>query len=286
MTAARWLSIRNRFRVRHKAEKRSWHTTRRAAETLSIPKEYVNKFDLYAYIDTSALNTSQATTQSEATIYGIGTTDPFFGTPDPSGRLGFTSSANGSTGIGWCIQRVEAANNGGTTTLLQLIDMNNGGDSAQPVGDWQVKQTIDLSAVASGWHRLSITYDPATGAVSAVYDSQTFTLGAAGDYDGNGKVDAADYVKWRDSIGTQAAYDVWRANFGASGGSLPTGLVGNFYIGYRENLPGDSGVGRPPTYDMIGGPGSGTGANVPEPSSVALAIGGMLWLGAKRRRLS
>lgn len=98
-------------------------------------KELVNKFDLYAYIDTSALNTNQTTTQSEATIYGIGTTDPFFGTPDPSGRLGFTSASNGSTGIGWLIQRVEAPNNGGTTTLLQLIDMNNGGDSTSP---WEI----------------------------------------------------------------------------------------------------------------------------------------------------
>ncbi len=247
-------------------------------------KEYVNKFDLYAYIDTSALNTNQATVQSEATIYGIGTTDPFFGTPDPSGRLAFGSTSNGSTGIGWLIQRVEAPNNGGTTTLLQLIDMNNGGDSDPAVGDWQIKQTIDLSNVGSDWHRLSITYDPATGAVTAGYDSQTFSLGAAGDYNGDGKVDAADYVKWRDSIGTQAAYDVWRANFGASGGGLPTGLVGNFYVGYRENLPGDNGVGRPPTYDMIGGPGFGTGANVPEPSSIVLAIGGMIWLSAKRRR--
>jgi hypothetical protein len=249
-------------------------------------KEYVNKFDLYAYVDTSALNTNQATVQSEATIYGIGTTDPFFGTPDPSGRLGFTSSANGSTGIGWLIQRVEAPNNGGTTTLLQLIDMNNGGDSAQPVGDWQVKQTIDLSAVASGWHRLSITYNPSTGAVSAVYDNQTFNLGAQGDFNGDGKVDAADYVTWRDTNGSAADYALWKANFGATGGGLPAGLVGNFYVGYRENLPGDSGVGRPPTYDMIGGPGLGAGANVPEPCAGALAAIGMICAGLARRRFS
>ncbi len=54
----------------------------------AFSKELVNKFDLYAYIDTAALNTGEATTQSEASIYGIGTTDPFFATPDPSGASG------------------------------------------------------------------------------------------------------------------------------------------------------------------------------------------------------
>ena len=64
-----------------------------------------------------------------------------------------------------------------------------------------------------------------------------------GDYNGNGKVDAADYVLWRDgrplkndaTEGVQPFdYDVWRANFGASvagfgsvvgGVPEPTGLL-------------------------------------------------------------
>ena len=43
-----------------------------------------------------------------------------------------------------------------------------------------------------------------------------------GDYNMNGVVDAADYVVWRNSIGTPAAYNTWRANFGrtAASGSL------------------------------------------------------------------
>jgi hypothetical protein len=39
----------------------------------------------------------------------------------------------------------------------------------------------------------------------------------AGDYDSNGSVDAADYVVWRNGLGTtysQNDYNVWRANFG------------------------------------------------------------------------
>jgi hypothetical protein len=37
-----------------------------------------------------------------------------------------------------------------------------------------------------------------------------------GDYNGDGSIDAADYVAWRKNDGTQQRYDVWRANFGMS----------------------------------------------------------------------
>ena len=39
---------------------------------------------------------------------------------------------------------------------------------------------------------------------------------AGGDFNHDGFVDAADYVVWRDSIGSQTGYNAWRANFGAS----------------------------------------------------------------------
>ncbi len=39
-------------------------------------------------------------------------------------------------------------------------------------------------------------------------------LGLAGDFNHNGTVDAADYVVWRKTDGTQAGYNTWRANFG------------------------------------------------------------------------
>jgi hypothetical protein len=46
--------------------------------------------------------------------------------------------------------------------------------------------------------------------------------GVVGDYNDDGTVDAADYVVWRDGLGTlytQNDYEVWRAHFGASLGS-------------------------------------------------------------------
>jgi hypothetical protein len=37
-----------------------------------------------------------------------------------------------------------------------------------------------------------------------------------GDFNQDGTVDAADYIVWRKSDGTQTGYDTWRANFGTS----------------------------------------------------------------------
>ena len=74
-----------------------------------------------------------------------------------------------------------------------------------------------------------------------------------GDYNGNGKVDAADYVLWRDNPaahGGAGGYNTWRANFGASSGS---------------------------------GAGLGAGAAVPEPTSVMLILVGLAALGFRRR---
>jgi hypothetical protein len=52
--------------------------------------------------------------------------------------------------------------------------------------------------------------------------TSTFAAGLPGDFNSDGKVDAADYVTW--SAGelvamTTANYNLWRANFGAHAGS-------------------------------------------------------------------
>ncbi|MGD9635371.1 MAG: PEP-CTERM sorting domain-containing protein, partial [Pirellulales bacterium] len=81
------------------------------------------------------------------------------------------------------------------------------------------------------------TADSITGVV------QYFTApGVTGDYNNNGKVDAADYTVWRDKLGsnstlpndstpgsvTQADYNVWKTNYGQSiggGGALDVAAV-------------------------------------------------------------
>src|SRR3954466_5885713 len=41
----------------------------------------------------------------------------------------------------------------------------------------------------------------------------------SGDYNNDGKVDAADYLSWRKTDGTPAGYSAWRAHFGQTAGS-------------------------------------------------------------------
>jgi hypothetical protein len=53
---------------------------------------------------------------------------------------------------------------------------------------------------------------------SQLYTTGVISVAAAGlpgDYNNNGTVDAADYIVWRKTDGSQAGYDLWRANFGA-----------------------------------------------------------------------
>jgi hypothetical protein len=67
---------------------------------------------------------------------------------------------------------------------------------------------------------------------SQLYTTGSLAVGLAGDFDGNGKVDAGDYVVWRNGLGTtytQNDYDVWRAHFGQSLGS-GAGADGNAQV--------------------------------------------------------
>jgi hypothetical protein len=43
--------------------------------------------------------------------------------------------------------------------------------------------------------------------------------GLEGDFNNDGRVDAADYVVWRKTDGTPAGYNLWKANFGRTAGS-------------------------------------------------------------------
>jgi hypothetical protein len=105
-----------------------------------------------------------------------------------------------------------------------------------------------------------------------------------GDYNGNGVVDAADYVVWRDTGGSQAAYDLWRANFGKGGEFVvqsrhlaATGSPNS------ENQFGDDLALRDANFyfawvsftnPLAPAAPQGTGAAVPEPTS--LVLGAML----------
>jgi hypothetical protein len=104
-------------------------------------------------------------------------------------------------------------------------------------------------------------------------------VGVAGDYNGNGVVDAADYTVWRDHLGQsftmsnditrgvvdQADYDVWRANFGQTAGPTDPSTLVTGFVRYVT---------------------SGATAAVPEPSSVVLVGVGLATLAVGCRSLN
>jgi hypothetical protein len=110
------------------------------------------------------------------------------------------------------------------------------------------------------WIGRQLTVEEAIG----LWNAATGQGGVAGDYNDNGVVDAADYVRWRDTQGTattlpndptagmvtQEDYTVWRQNFGAGSG----------------------------------GSASATGAAVPEPASALLTIAAAVGLITARRQ--
>jgi hypothetical protein len=99
---------------------------------------------------------------------------------------------------------------------------------------------------------------------NVVYGTHSVALevaapGLAGDFNSDGSVDAADYVVWRNGLGTTHTpgdYDVWRAHFGAA--SATAGAAGS----------------RP------------AHSTVPEPTTIILVVAPMLAhaLGTKRSR--
>jgi hypothetical protein len=160
-----------------------------------------------------------------------------------------------------------------------INDVNLSGTGALPAGSSDTGRDIALDAsgnlfISANGSKLSFIPGAAANAAtladfSAVpwYTSTTFAsfngfdigfappAGVPGDYNGDTKVNAADYVLWRNDPnafgGTPAGYNTWRANFGT----------------------GDPGSGS----------GLGGSAAVPEPASVVLLLFGLAALGCRRR---
>jgi hypothetical protein len=87
-----------------------------------------------------------------------------------------------------------------------------------------------------------------------------------GDYNSDGKVDAADYVVWRkNNINGQQGYTDWRTNFGASGAAGGPGTLVGGFVRYVSA-------------------GLGAGAAVPEPAGVWLVGVGLASLALSSRR--
>lgn len=149
------------------------------------------RFDISAYLDTANLPGSTTPggvpfQSSEYTYYGLaGSIDANVGGSGSnySNISGLVESNNnsavGATGVAWYYEKVGT----GASEKLYLIDAGDGGNmNTRPANatpdEWTVLTTIDLSGVASGWHRLSIEID-ALGNGLARYDDQVINFTTA-----------------------------------------------------------------------------------------------------------
>lgn len=277
-------------------------------------EKYANSFKLSAYIETAPLNAATATTRirSEATVYGLGTTDTLFVSPDAAGMRGTTFAPNGSKGIGWYIQKVDRFADadfdgdsdvdgsdfltwqrsvGTTVTAPEVVPNESGNADAN-----QAVNAADLNY----WkhHHGSGAYTagtPPVGVTKTVL--MLIDFGDGGDSvpaDGEWNIlktfDLSDAASAWHTLGLDydpetgnvvATYDNQTFNF-----TTEEDLVGNFYVGYREDVGGTGAANaavaarlRPATFDMLPSAASG----VPEPASWVAAVGALAGCAARRK---
>jgi Tol biopolymer transport system component len=151
-------------------------------------------------------------------------------------------------------------------------------------GVGQSFDVLDWDTLAGAFDTLSL---PALSAGLLWNTSQLYTNGVlavaaalAGDYNGNGVVDAADYTVWRDHLGQ--AFSLFNEN---SAAATPGLVDAEDYTFWKSHFGETAGSGAIATARSAPGepPASGVEA-VPEPTAILLALGGFLAGAAKCRR--
>lgn len=183
-----------------------------------------------------------------------------FGTPNATGFLYW----------GWWASATDPRLQGSGVLVDANFNLTPVGEAWKALRDsWSTDLTATVSADGT------IDFNGFYGDYELTIDGQTYDLGltkgdslyslviAPGDYNADGTVNAADYVVWRNTLGSQddlradgngneiidsGDYDVWRSLFGTNYGS-----------------------------------GAGAPAAVPEPASAWLAVAGICLAGYRRR---
>ncbi len=103
----------------------------------------------------------------------------------------------------------------GIATLDGMIDVTQLGSFTPAAG-----MTYTILSAAGGITDLGVDFNLPAGFRTSIVDMTdlVLTFGLQGDFNNDGVVDAADYVLWRKSGGNDAAYQLWRSNFGSGAG--------------------------------------------------------------------
>ncbi|MEN1678830.1 MAG: glycoside hydrolase family 44 protein [Planctomycetota bacterium] len=114
---------------------------------------------------------------------------------------------------------------------LVIVAINRTGaplDAALEITDERIYTTAEIYQLTDAGPALVDAGDAPLSAVNAfVYEMPAFSVstirlvadGLAGDFNGDGAVDAADFTVWRDADGPIEQFLLWRENFGAGVGS-------------------------------------------------------------------
>jgi autotransporter-associated beta strand protein len=156
------------------------------------------------------------------------------------GKLTFELGAPGSPGV--TSDLLNVVNTDGLSITSGTVDLINFGGLAggtyrlvEYAGTALGDATVDLLTL--GLQPAGFTYDLVDNATNLSIDLVVTPAGVPGDFNNDGKVDAADYVLWRKDptnpaygyvSDPQDGYNTWRANFGnppGSGSGLGDGAV-------------------------------------------------------------
>jgi hypothetical protein len=178
-------------------------------------------------LQTIALHGSTAPNAGGATYSAIG--NPAL---NASGQVAFTSSLTG-TGVNFSNNFglyagspgnvVQIVRTGDTVDIDPTAGVNN-----QIVTGISFYTSTGLITVGSGGEdgrAVSfndsgvLVYRLTFGSESGIFTSYIAPVSTPGDFNGDGTVDAADYVVWRKTNGSQTNYTLWRSNFGKPPGS-------------------------------------------------------------------
>jgi hypothetical protein len=116
------------------------------------------------------------------------------------------------------------------------------------------------------WSTLTTTADY-FGPGSLVTVTRVAPITMAGDYDHNGTVDAADYLVWRNTLGQSGSS---LAADGNRNGAVDTGDYNLWGANFGRTFASAAATGQ-------------TSVPIPEPSSLAITLAAVAWIGALRR---